>query len=364
MIHDWKTSLARIVSSPKRRGLARDHRSAAVHHKSAGFTLVELLVVITIIAILISLLLPAVQAAREAARRIQCGNQLKQMTQAVHTHVAKRGVFPTGGTFPWPTLEDYMTNGVPWGPEKQGLGWEFQILPFMELQAVYNQPTEVQLERCAIQLFFCPSRRSITHHDGNPNEPVLTDYAGCTSGDPPSVTGDDRGTLEFTFWQANSPTDTNGYVVPHEKQWHGVIVRTNWDPYGTPPGPAGSTPPIGFAEITDGASNTLMLGEKRLHPSNYQVGDWHDDRGWSDGWDPDTIRSTAYPPGPDTDDAVYGVDGQWIEIGFAFGSAHTGAFNAAFADGSVRPLNYTIDRTIFNCLGRRDDGQPIEAANF
>ena len=87
-----------------------------------------------------------------------------------------------------------------------------------------------------------------------------------------------------------------------------------------------------------------MLGEKRLHPNNYESGDWHDDRGWTDGWDPDTIRSTSYPPGQDTNDNAIGVGGQQLDIAFCLGSAHSGAFNSAFADASIHPLNYSIDR--------------------
>jgi prepilin-type N-terminal cleavage/methylation domain-containing protein len=324
--------------------------------KRPGFTLVELLVVITIIAILIALLLPAVQAAREAARRMQCSNNLKQMALAVHDHVHARGVFPTGGAVPWPLIEDYSTSGIPWGPDKQGLGWAFQILPYVEQEAAYGLCVQAQLEQCPVALYFCPSRRPITRYPGT--QRVLMDYAGVTAGDPPSITKDDPTTLDNSFWQ-----DGNHWNPPHKKQWHGVLVRTNWD-IAPPPGPVGSTAPITFADIIDGASNTVMLGEKRLHPSNYDSGDWHDDRGWTDGWDPDAIRSTSYPPGQDTDNNAVGVGGQPLDIAYCLGSAHSGTFNAAFADASIHPINYDVDRTILSYLGKRDDDHPINSGMF
>ena len=329
----------------------------SVRSKRLGFTLVELLVVITIIAILIALLLPAVQAAREAARRVQCSNNLKQMALAVHDHVNAKGVFPTGGAVPWPLIQDYSTSGVPWGPAKQGLGWAFQILPYVEQEAVYGLTPQTRLEQCPIAMYFCPSRRPVTcNPDGSGR--VLMDYAGITGGDPPSITHDDPTTLYDSFWQGDV------WNPPHKKVWHGAIVRTNWDIGGTPPGPVGSTAPITFADITDGASNTVMLGEKRLHPYNYQSGDWHDDRGWTDGWDPDVIRSTSYPPGADTEANAVGVGGQSLDIAFCLGSAHSGAFNSAFADASIHPLNYEIDRDVLSYLGNRDDNQAIDASKL
>ena len=97
-----------------------------------GFTLVELLVVIAIIATLIGLLLPAVQSAREAARRTQCANQLKQTGLAILQTESSARVFPSGGITPFPKIEDYSSGGKPFGVTKQGLSWGYQILPFME----------------------------------------------------------------------------------------------------------------------------------------------------------------------------------------------------------------------------------------
>src|SRR5215203_3835276 len=97
-----------------------------------GFTLIELLVVIAIIGILVALLLPAVQAAREAARRTQCKNHLKNIVLAMHNHVSAHKVFPSGGIGPWPKIENYVSGGKPLAAAKQGLSWAYQILPYIE----------------------------------------------------------------------------------------------------------------------------------------------------------------------------------------------------------------------------------------
>src|SRR5882757_3424016 len=107
--------------------------------RTAAFTLVELLVVIAIIGILVALLLPAIQAAREAARRTQCINNVKQIMLAMSNEVASTGVFPSGGSKPWTRIEDYLTpGGTPNGPQTQGLSWAYQILPYMEEGALHG----------------------------------------------------------------------------------------------------------------------------------------------------------------------------------------------------------------------------------
>ena len=114
-----------------------------IHPQVRGFTLVELLVVIAIIGVLVALLLPAVQAAREAARRTQCVNNIKQMMLSMHNHESALQAFPSGGVSPWPKIEDFLTDssptnanpsGTPLGPDKQGLSWAFQILPYAEAE--------------------------------------------------------------------------------------------------------------------------------------------------------------------------------------------------------------------------------------
>src|SRR5689334_13112404 len=97
-----------------------------------AFTLVELLVVIAIIGILVALLLPAIQAAREAARRTQCKDNLKNVGLAILNHVDSLKVFPTGGVTYGVSIQDYIEDGKPVGTAKMGLGWGYQILPYME----------------------------------------------------------------------------------------------------------------------------------------------------------------------------------------------------------------------------------------
>ena len=322
-------------------------------NRRIGFTLVELLVVIAIIAMLVTLLLPAVQAAREAARRTQCINNLKQVGLGIMNHESTHGMFPGGGDTPWPTLADNVRDGVHYGPEKHGFSWAFQILPYLEENSVKNLNTEAQITQTSIPMYVCPSRREAKINALNN---VMMDYSAAnprggretTSGFAPYGHND-----EDSYWQGSI------WTVPSNKRYFGIIVRANaWPPQSKES--VGSSRPTTPGKVTDGLSKTMMVGEKRCTVDRYagNPAAWHDDRGWSDGWDPDTVRSTGFDYGRDLAreaDAPLGIR----IYGFNFGAAHSEGMHAVFGDGAVHRISYAIDREIFNNMGDRRDGLQV-----
>ncbi|MCA9062180.1 MAG: DUF1559 domain-containing protein [Planctomycetaceae bacterium] len=282
-------------------------RSAESPNRRGGFTLIELLVVIAVIAILIGLLLPAVQQAREAARRAECLNHLKQIGLAFHEHHDQFGFLPTGG-WNWNTPPTYR-NGTPEIGEAQRAGWGFQILPFLEAASVWKDGP-VTAVGYANPTFFCPSRRS-------PQTVKATDSYS------PQLTGTtvDRGLCDY----AASSRDGSGAVrrfVPHR-----------------------------LRDVTDGTSNTLLVGEKRLNRRFLGTAQEDDNEGYTAGWNSDTMRSTDRIPLPDFHGEGDGDD--------RFGASHTSVFQIVLTDGSARTVSYSIDRRIFRHLGDIDDGEFI-----
>jgi prepilin-type N-terminal cleavage/methylation domain-containing protein len=316
--------------------------------KRRGFTLVELLVVIAIIAMLVTLLLPAVQSAREAARRTQCLNNIRQVILAMNNHVSAHGVFPSGGDTPWPVIANYVENGHPYGPDRQGLSWAFQILPFMEELSVHSITDQAQMDAISIPMYHCPSRRQAVYRQDT--NTVLMDYASATPRGVRKNGAEIAFGDEFSYWRGNI------WTVPRNQQYYGIIVRTDWDKNTRES--TGSTRPISPGKVEDGLSKTLLIGEKRLRPSRYLTGDWMDDRGWTDGWDPDTSRSTNFPFGRDTDQNQ-GPHMADRPFGFHFGSAHQSGMQAGYGDGSGHVISYDIDPVVFDSLGDRRDGRAV-----
>jgi prepilin-type N-terminal cleavage/methylation domain-containing protein/prepilin-type processing-associated H-X9-DG protein len=355
-----------------------------------AFTLVELLVVIAIIGILVALLLPAIQAAREAARRTQCKNQLKQIGLAILHHADTFRVFPTGGAGPSVDIANYVSGGRPFGPDKQGLNWTYQILPFLEEDAIRGITTQAQLQSAQVPLYVCPSRRSVaTRTSANGVAPTFfpVDYAGaqpCTFQCPPGSPGCPAPATRYNPLDA-VPLAKTGYVANQLSFWggqnggvadasamdnqvyDGVIVRSAWR-FASKTFASNVPGPTKFSRITDGTSHTFMVGEKYVRSDLYDGGSKSDDKGWTDGWDPDAMRSTCFPPFQDSDGSgfqfqplnspndLFGIDRDV----YYFGSAHSGGFNGIFADGSVHTLTYDIDILLFNGLATRAGGESTD----
>jgi prepilin-type N-terminal cleavage/methylation domain-containing protein len=383
--------------------------------ENPGFTLVELLVVIAIIGVLVALLLPAIQAAREAARRTTCLNQIRQMGVAMQNHVSALKVFPTGGSIPNPRIENYVTGGTnnpgkPNGPNKQGLGAFYQILPFLEQNAVKGIVTQTQLQSSLVPLYNCPSRRAPLKSGASETGGQLTDYAtaqpatdycGSAAYDPlaawpfSSAGGAGSGNPGFairSYWCGNGTSGSWGDDPERNANYGGVIVRTPYevtaDATATAPAKgiihAGYPTAIKPGQISDGMSNTLVISEKVVRSDLYEgqeppppdngSGQVSDDKGWADGWDPDCVRFTGVPPISDDDQGVCRHKDSPIRrtcIGFGgsipvlfFGSAHSGGVNAGYADASGHFLNFEIDYKIFNALGTRAGEETIDLSNL
>jgi prepilin-type N-terminal cleavage/methylation domain-containing protein/prepilin-type processing-associated H-X9-DG protein len=380
-----------------------------------GFTLVELLVVIAIIGILVALLLPAVQAAREAARRTQCRTNLKNIGLACQNFYDTQNRFPTGGDGPNPKIENYLVDtfttpvaarkGPANGPDEQGLGVFYQLLPYLEENALSDIISQAQMTQYAIGLYMCPSRRS----PGTTSSGTISkvDYASVTAGPSRSELGDaafnsrlinQTVANEVAHASWGCPIPACVHVVPPATivnnlrtarppsdwmQSRGVVQRIDWllNSYDNPTSGThtGYDSKTTFAKISDGTSKTMLIAEKFL-PSQFLSGDYGiagstDDNGWTDGWDCNSVRSAMFPPRSDGDlsppkgftgaantfeekiAALFG-NGTCSKAGdWSLGSSHSGGINAAFADGSVQFINYDVDLETFNRLGHRHDGE-------
>ncbi|NLF08212.1 MAG: DUF1559 domain-containing protein [Pirellulaceae bacterium] len=335
--------------------------------KKHGFTLVELLVVITIIGILIALLLPAVQAAREAARRLQCQNHLKQLALGCLNHEQAHDFLPCGG---W--IWNWQGDPDRGFDKRQPGGWIYNVLPYIEQQSLHDmglgyawnssqkQAALAAVAATPLATLHCPSRRQpITYPNvytpkncGNTNIPYVarTDYAANTG----SVQNP-----AYWYWESPSvtppvptdptQTDAPGYVWPTAFAWK-PSSRT---------GNNGVIYPLSMthmAEISDGASHTYLAGEKYLQPELYNTGTAAGDNNPPyGGFDWDYSRWTDLPPLQDTPGYLDNT---------RFGSVHSAGFHMAFCDGSVQVISYSIEPAIHADLGDRQDGRIIDGRAF
>ncbi|MCH2113302.1 MAG: DUF1559 domain-containing protein [Pirellulales bacterium] len=317
-----------------------------------GFTLVELLVVIAIIGVLVALLLPAVQAAREAARRTQCLNHLKQIGLGSMSHHDVHSHFPSGG---W----GFLWVGDPdrgFGEAQPG-GWAYNILPFIEQQTLHDlgagttgdareQANSIRIGT-PLETLNCPSRRPATTY------PAGTIYKHLREPNHTASTAD----VARSDYAANGGENIFPYGTGPNS--YAVEARFSWPDQSTATGIMYGRSNVGMRQITDGTSNTYMVAEKYLNPDKYSTGtDSGDNENMYMGFNEDIVRWTGdgvellLPPLPDTP-GVWGRNG--------FGSAHAGLMNAAFCDGSVRSISYSIDEEIHRRLGNRKDGLPVDA---
>lgn len=341
----------------------------------SGFTLVELLVVIAIIGVLVALLLPAIQAAREAARRSQCSNQLKQIALAWQMHHDTHQFFPSAGWgFAWIGDPDRGTG------KSQPGSWAYSILPYLEAgnihqlgsggNAAAKRDGLTQLAQTPVATFYCPSRRppnaytnadfglgdGINFNFGNPQLLARTDYAANLGprvqagfGDPPAV--------GYQWGSGPNLADAEaGKNFQMEK----------FDAFSKLQGITYQRSEIEMKHVTDGTSQTYLCGEKYVNPDFYDGGntsnfadkDIGDDQG---AWIADDLDNNRLTGPANYGDARPAPDQAGLQWYRAFGSAHPSSFFMSMCDGSIHGMSYDIDPEVHHALGTRNGGETVSA---
>jgi len=323
-----------------------------------GFTLVELLVVIAIIGILVGLLLPAVQAAREAARRMQCSNNLKQIGLAILNYENTHKRIPPGAVFYGGTAVTAYGPGARYaGPLNQRGSLLFFILPFIEQGAVYSQfdpafplddarfPTGVSggimLRGLPIPAYVCPSDANELLSPGA-NQVQPANYHPSTG---PTADISNNAACACPLYSTFQAYSLAGTTVASPA---GPFSRQGWNSAAK------------LSQVTDGLSSTIFVGEVRADSSNHVRVGWSHSNKWGiftqipinfDSSEPDVATATAKGK------TACNTRCTWnSEVGFK--SRHTGGAQFVFGDGSVQFLSQSIDMVMYNRLGAKADGQP------
>lgn len=328
------------------------------HSRFVGFTLVELLVVIAIIGVLVALLLPAVQAAREAARRSQCTNNLKQLGLAAQLHLEAHDVLPSGG---W----GHGWVGDPdlgFGKNQPG-GWPFSVLPYLEQQALFSLGAGGDDEAKAravetvvstpLNMFTCPSRRQTELQVPRP-QCIRRPYRNNPGFGRHRPTGPER--VAKSCYAMNSGDEWPG--------WHSgpkdlaIAVRHTW-PEDTSGGLSWWRSHLGVEDIEDGTTNTLLFGEKSMDPLLYDS--WYGGGDACDMYEGQDLESNRYVGGIEY---PLNVDTPGLTDTFSFGGPHPGGCLFAMCDGSTRSISYSIDLETYRLLGQRADAEVINWEAF
>lgn len=285
-----------------------------------AFTLVELLVVIAIIGVLVALLLPAVQSAREAARRMSCSNNLRQMAVAVHNHHDTLGYFPHAAS-ETPGVECCSADKN----NRLGFSWAFHMLPFIEQQNLYDQTDYDVISVTPVKTYFCPTRRQ----PGKYTTSAKTDYAANVG----TVTGGFRGS-----W------GQDGAFVRQWKKPQSVAIGTPVENFRR------------FGDFSDGTANTLLFAEKQLHATVWGTAGGDNEVWQNPGWDEDILRVGNEAPQPDKMHPDSKQAQHWSR---KFGGSHPAGLNAARVDGSVGFVAFNVDATVWLRFSTIADGEVL-----
>lgn len=330
-------------------------RKTAIRSRTRGFTLIELLVVIAIIGVLIALLLPAVQAAREAARRAQCTNNLKQIALACANYEGTYGTYPYAFAWQWCNADALCAGSVGNAQSPQ-----VSILQFIEQGPAFNsfnfeipQFTDAQYTgtNTVISTYSCPS-------DGSNLTAVFTYPPGDIYNNRPFNMRYTNYKFSMGYWfgtVTGFPGDSAQRTTSIRQQ-NGIIVTTGYGEAAEtllPSRRGVNRSSVKLAEISDGTSNTALVSEHAhglMSKTDYYPGTYYDWNWWTSGNYGDGEYTAFYPPNPQRKIGSWGNLGQSGTTAFVYAASsfHPGGLNVAMADGSVRFVKDTIQSWVFD----------------